>query len=652
VTDVKKPTTFGRGQVKATATQATETPQEKKTTPKATKTAPAPKKPRVAPVAPSKKASPQPVFSEALPKVAAKTVVDELLQHHRAEIDENTPNEHPESTVSIALAVELAKAELASREIARRSLLAFTKRTVPGYDAGWVHEDICRRLEKFARDCKNKLSPRLILAMPPRLGKSQLASINFPSWVLGNWPDSQFICCSYAQALSENFSKKIKWLMDTPDYETVFPGLLRDKNNDSLAEWSVTFKGKRTGGAYIAAGRGTGISGKGAEFLVIDDPIADAEEAESSTVKEGMWDWFTSTAYTRLAPGGGVLVIQTLWADDDLAGRLQQLMKDDPESDQYEVVLYPAIAEDYEYQHKDSHELLRLPHPIDAAPDCIPAYHKFSDYIMRRAPGDALHPARYDAAKYNKIKRTLPVRWWSALYQQNPVPDDGAYYKKEWFKFSPLPPLPDRRHWTVNIAWDFAISEKAHNDYTVGSVILHDDLDIMHVVDMVRFRSGDADTIVDAMVTLMKKWHNAGTLMRVGVEDGQIWRALKGTLIKKLKKERLFHFIGCIEELRPLTDKLARGRALQGRMQTGMVEFISPTGSEHDTPPWFDPARHEMVRFPAGRNDDICDSLAWNAVMLIDKTAPMKPQRKDHKSWKDKLAGLTNGARAKGYMCS
>lgn len=937
----------------------------------------------------------QPLMSAALPQLAAVKQVDRMLSpDDEADSDLTTP----EQLLRVA---DLARAELAARELARRDFLTFVKRTVPDYDAGWVHEDICRRLQKFIDDVVNKRSPRLILAMPPRLGKSQLASICLPAWALGNYPFLDFIAASYGQSLSEGFSKKIKSLMDTPDYQTTFPETRRNPKDDSIETWSMAPSRKlRRPGTFVAAGRGSGITGKGAmcfpagtlvmteigplaietlcrlvdkprvlsynhanssteyrvvqatlsrtvstihtvktaggrvisatgnhpffteehgyreaaglargdtvyvltqeaprldtvqsmlhgptqsgcgadvplvcegvheeaprsgeseasradgqllqyrvqssasrreeragaegvhamrerlhaayrlvqsmlrglqgrshpqgrentgtpavpgvpdnvpakvaqdhnvfaglrqpnaqqsaargrerqlqgvgeravhsavqaheaayqgarsapvrsmrsdtnvggaslrreqgqqhareldnavqalpyaapqvcrdtvstvtevsgcavevydiqvegnhnffaegilvhNCLVIDDPIADAEEADSKTVKEGLWDWYTSTARSRVAPGGGVLVIQTLWADDDLAGRLMQLMKDEPEADQFEVVLYPALAEEYEYQHRTSREIVKMPSPAEETPDALPPQHTIADYILLRSPGDALHPSRYDAAAYHKIKATLPTRWWSALYQQNPVPDDGAYYKKEWFRYAPLPPLPDRRHWTVNIAWDFAISEKNTNDYTVGSVALHADDDTVLGVDQVRFRSGDADTIVKAMIQLMKKWHVPGTLMRVGVEDGQIWRALSGTLYKALKKERLYHFAGCIEVLRPITDKLARGRALQGRLQTGTFYLVSPSGQASDAPPWCEVMRNEMVRFPAGKHDDICDSWGWNMQMLVGKPAPRPAKKKNEKSWRDKLKKLTADGRAKSFM--
>ena len=193
-----------------------------------------------------------------------------------------------------------AEREIASRILSRRKLLPFIERMNPKYLAGWVHKDICERLERFSKDVAAGLSPRLMLLMPPRHGKSEIASKMFPPWHLGNHPDHEFIACSYNVSLAMGFSKKIKAIMDDPVYQTVFETRL-DPENRSSEEWGV----HQNSGGYVAAGVGGGITGKGAHILVIDDPIKNAEEADSADVREKLWEWYTSTAYSRLAPGGG-----------------------------------------------------------------------------------------------------------------------------------------------------------------------------------------------------------------------------------------------------------------------------------------------------------------------------------------------------------
>lgn len=513
-----------------------------------------------------------------------------------------------------------AQKEMASRVLARRRLLPFVQRMNDRYEAGWVHEDICRRLEKFSDDVAAGLSPRLMLLMPPRHGKSELASKNFPPWHLGRHPHHEFIACSYNLSLAMGFSRKVKQIIDDPAYKGVFTTKL-DPNNQSTEEWGIA--GER--GGYVAAGIGGPITGKGAHVLVIDDPVKNAEEADSADGREKTWEWYLSTAYTRLAPGGGVLVIQTWWHDDDLAGRLQTMMREglgDEDIDQFEVVKYPAIAVDDEFLDAGTGAIVygnegHVDHP--------------SEFTRLRTKGDALHPARYDLKKLARIRALnrkgdgADGRWWSALYQQNPVPDDGGYFKKSQFRRSALPQL---RHCNVFIAWDFAISEKKHNDYTVGCVGLQDSNDTLHIAEVVRFKSNDSFFIVESILNLCSRWAN--TTLALGFEDGQIYRAIEALLKKRMRERRMYL---PITVLRPITDKLARARALQGRMEQGMVSF-------NEAGEWYDEARNEMLRFPAGVHDDQVDSLAWMTSMVVGREAPRQQQGQQMKSWKDKLKGL------------
>ena len=505
--------------------------------------------------------------------------------------------------------------ELASRVLARRRLIPFILRINPKYLVGWVHEDICRRLEKFSADVAAGKNPRLMLLMPPRHGKSEIASRNFPAWHMGQYPDHEIISCSYNVSLAMGFSRKVKQIIEDPAYVQVFPGARLDPKNQSTEEWAL--EGAR--GGYVAAGIGGPITGKGAHVLVIDDPVKNAEEADSADQREKVKEWYNSTAYTRLAPGGGVLIIQTWWHDDDLAGWLQTMMKeghDDEHVDQFQVIKYPAIAEHDEWLDPET-DLI-----VEEKPD-------HPDARLLRHKGEPLHAARYDLDKLLRIKaqQNKGGRWWSALYQQNPVPDDGAYFLKEHFRRAQV---PVKEKCNVYIAWDFAISEKKQSDYTVGTVGLQDSDDLLHVADQIRFKSGDAFFIVEAILNLSERWYSPNLLM--GFEDGQIWRAIEALLKKRMKERRIYP---SIVVLKPITDKMARARPLQGRMQQGMVSF-----SLHGE--WYDSCRMEMLRFPAGVHDDQVDSLAWMVQMAIGRQPPMKPKHKEPPSWRDKLKLSSN----------
>ena len=497
-----------------------------------------------------------------------------------------------------------AEIELASRILSRKRLLPFVQRLNDRYKAGWVHEDVCRRLEKFSDDVAAEKSPRLMLLMPPRSGKSELCSRAFPAWHLGRHPDHEIIACSYNVSLAMSFSKKVKEVLEDPTFHPVFDIRL-NPNNQSAEEWSID----GTRGGYVAAGIGGGVTGKGCSVLIIDDPLKNAEEADSADTREKLMDWYGSTAYTRLAPGGGVLVVQTWWHDSDLAGQLQTAMKD-PLADQFVVVKYPAIAEEDEYLDFATDLIVRGTPPVNGK--------------LLRTKGEALHPARYDIDKLQQIKRTISPRFWSALYQQNPVPDDGDYFLKENFRRSGIPHVNNSN---VFIAWDFAISEKKQNDYTVGTVLLQDENDTLHVAEQVRFKSGDALKIVEAILALSKKWYTSG--QRLGFEDGQIYRAIESLLKKRMRE---LNFYPATQVLKPITDKLARARPLQGRMQQGRVSFNSDQSAE-----WYDTCRLEMLRFPAGAHDDCVDSLSWATQMAIGAQPPRRKAEKVLPSWRDRI---------------
>jgi predicted phage terminase large subunit-like protein len=537
-------------------------------------------------------------------------------------------------TVATKQSVAVQK-ELALRVLCKRRLIPFTQRINPRYHAGWVHNDIARRLERFSDDVAKGLSPRLMLLMPPRHGKSELASRMFPAFHLGRHPEHEIIACSYNVGLALTFSRKVKEVFENPNYQSVFAARL-NPNHQAAEEWSID----QNSGGYVAAGVGGGITGKGAHVLIIDDPIKNAEEADSADVREKLWDWYGSTAYTRLAPGGGVLIIETWWNDDDLAGRLQNTMKEDPENDQFEVVKYPAIAEADEWIDPATDEIVRLdvglqlddPATVAAVRQALVP--EVAGFQFLRAKGAPLHQERYDLLKLNRIKRTLQPRHWSALFQQNPVPDDGDYFLKSQFKRGALPPLK-RSH--VYIAWDFAISVKKQNDYTVGTVILQDDDDVVHVAEVMRFKSNDSLFIVESILNLTSRWNTTG--IQLGFEDGQIFRAIE-TLLKKRMRERKMY--PSVVTLKPLTDKLVRARPLQGRMQQGMVSF-------NESAEWYDTVRSEMLRFPAGLHDDCVDSLAWAAQMALGQEPPAKIKVKEPASWRDRLRA---GAKGVSHMAA
>lgn len=511
---------------------------------------------------------------------------------------------------------------LARRVLARRRLLQFVKLTFPKYLAGWVHEDICERLEKFSQDVADGKSPRLMLLLPPRHGKSELASIRFPAWHLGHNPNHEIVNVGYNLDLPMKFSRRVRELMRDKHYQAIFPDTQLDPDSQAVGEWSTT-----QAGGFLAAGVGGGITGKGAHVLIIDDPIKNQEEADSPDIRDKLWDWYQSTAYTRLAPGGGVLVIQTWWNDDDLAGRLQAAMRAGPGDDGYaaddfELVKYPALSDEWEYKEPETGRVIR------EKEEWFPLLGEEPERVLLRPPDTCLHEARYPTDALKRIRANMDARIWSALFQQNPVPDTGMYFKREYFhKAPPSMPAAGARIFT---AWDFAIGEKQTNDWTVGATIYQDEHDNVYVLDIHRMRGGTFE-IIEAMLNVAARWN----VQLMGVEDSQIWRALKPVLDKRMIERQQYV---AYEPLQPLTDKQVRARPLQGRMMQGKLWF--PDGA-----PWYDQAMQEMLRFPAGVHDDVVDALAWAAHMVVKRPPPRAASSGAHlPSWRDKLeSGIVAG---------
>lgn len=348
-----------------------------------------------------------------------------------------------------------------------------------------------------------------------------------------------------------------------------------------------------------------------------------------------------SVAETENFIANGLVTHNTWWHDDDLAGRLQQKMRTDEESDQFVIIKYPAIAEAWEYRNHATGLIERLPSPMDLdhvkqrteqreKGISVPVPYG-EEYELLRMPGEALHPERYNEKMMTAMKANQPVRIWSALYQQNPVPDEGMYFRKEYFKFESVPPAAYQRN--VFQAWDFAIGEKQMNDYTVGATIIQDENDFLHVVEIVRFR-GDSFTIVEEILNAAERWGGEPTApLILGFEDSQIWKAIKPLLEKRMTERGMYP---PYETLKPLTDKMARARSLQGRMQQGRVYF--PQNA-----PWVNVLMTEFLRFPAGAHDDIVDAMAWAVNLCVGRTPKKKPEPKQPASWKDRLPQFVEG---------
>lgn len=447
------------------------------------------------------------------------------------------------------------------RAMAAHGLAPFIFRIMPQYLMGWVHKEICDKLDRFLFDVQEGRSPRLMITMPPRHGKSELASRMFPAYALGRNPDLSIIATSYSADLASRMNRDVQRIIESEEYRAIFPGTtLYGKNIRTVASGaymrnSDIFEVVGRKGVYRSAGVGGGITGMGGDIILIDDPFKDRASADSPTIRNNIWDWYTSTLYTRLAPGGGIIIINTRWHMDDLSGRLLAA-EAAGDGDKWQVINFPAIAEQDE------------PH---------------------RKQGEALHPERYSLEQLQKIRAAVGERDWAALYQQHPVPDGGAIFRTEWFRYYTPRDLPQTFDAQV-ISWDMTFKDGDSTDYVVGQVWGRKGGNF-YLLDQVRRRMGFTDTMT-AFIGLSKKWPK---VLRKLVED----KANGPAVIDALKD----HVSGIVP-VEPDGSKTARAHAVTTLFEAGNVYFPSP-----EIAPWVKQFAAELAEFPASAHDDQVDAM-------------------------------------------
>lgn len=476
-------------------------------------------------------------------------------------------------------------------EKARRSLIDFTLYTKPDYLAGWFHHKLAAVLDKFLADVVAKKSPRLIIMAPPRHGKTELTSRRFPAYALGKYPDMTFIATSYASDLASSINRDVQKVIDSDEYARLFKSTtLWGKNIRTVADGSYLrnsdiFEIVNHEGAYKSAGVGAGVTGRGGEVLLIDDPVKDAAEAGSETVRKGIWDWFTTTLYTRCAPGGGILLIMTRWHEDDLAGHLLSNMKKGGE--QWDVFKFPAVAEEDEYD-EDTGQLLRL-------------------------KGEALHPERYNLDLLERIKLGtsdepgVGSKTWASLYQQNPSAAEGNIFKRENWKYL-RPPLkvsemqPDeRRHYlrelgvhTIIQRWDTALGGKKQNDYT-ACVTLAQTRSRYYIIDVWQDRIQSPEAMKQVEL-LRDRWFTPGIGYRCVVEGG-------GSASGKATVQAVQRYTDVpVFEQNTSTDKVLRADTVAPIHESGLVYLF-------DGEAWHSRFIDNCANFPNITTDDDVDAF-------------------------------------------
>lgn len=427
---------------------------------------------------------------------------------------------------------------ISTESLGRDNLLAFARATFPGYRTPSHLAKLACHLKAVA----DGEITRLLVLMPPRHGKSELCSIRFPAWYLGRNPDHRVILAAYGADLAERFSRAIRRVIETDEYRWIFPSVRLAQDSRAVNAWDIA--GRR--GGLKAVGVGGPITGHGANLLIIEDPIKNREEANSQTHREKVWEWYTSTAYTRLEDGGKLVVVMTRWHEDDLAGRL--LEAQEAGGDKWHVLHMPAI---------------------DAA-------------------GNALWPEKYPIGVLEQIRSTIGEYDWASLYQGTPVPREGAMFKPEAMPIVEAVPanLPHVRSWDV-------AATPGSGDYTVGARMAGPDAEgRFYIVDIVR---GQWDTDRrNRIIRQTAELDGIEVKITVPQDPGSAGLDAARAFVRLLNGYR-------VEVVAVSGDKVLRADPLSAQVNAGNVAMLRAA--------WNGALVDELRAFPAGAHDDQVDAL-------------------------------------------
>jgi len=427
---------------------------------------------------------------------------------------------------------------------AKNNLVDFEIVTNPLYEPARHHEVLAKELEHIEafgdRDYKI-----LVVVEPPRHGKSQQVSIDFPAWFLGRNPTEEIITASYSAELAQDFGGKTREKVDSEAYKLIFPNVRLKADEQAKGHWRVN-----QGGSYMAVGVGGPITGRGAKVFSIDDAIKNREEAESEVYRSKIWNWFTSTAFTRLAPQGVMIVTNTRWHLDDLTGRI---LKHRDLAKRTKVIHFPAINDQ----------------------------------------GQALWPERFNIEALEEIKRTIGPYDWQSLYMGHPVLTENQEFKPEWFRRASeeaVGLMNCRRFLTI----DTAMSKKSQADSTGFCDNSINQENFWHL------RAWRAKIGPEELVNSIFSLHESNRYERIGIEKTAYLEGLKPYLDSEQRKRN--RFLPIVELKHNQTQKEVRVRGLIPRYAAKSIFHIEGRCNDLE---------EEMMNFPVGMQDDVLDSVAY-----------------------------------------
>jgi len=444
------------------------------------------------------------------------------------------------------LDAQLAKLEgLKGRELMQEKFIKFVETVWPSFIAGRHHKRMAEAFERVARgECK-----RLIINMPPRHTKSEFASYLLPAWFLGKFPNKKVIQTSHTAELAVGFGRKVRNLVDTEQYHSIFPELGLQSDSKAAGRWNTS-----RGGDYFAIGVGGAVTGKGADLLIIDDPHSEQEAAMAAVnpeVYDKVYEWYTSGPRQRLQPGGSIVIVMTRWAQRDLTGQVLKNAALRGETD-WEVIEFPAI---------------------------LPS-------------GNPLWPEFWSMAELAALREELPNSKWQAQYQQNPVGNESAIVKRDWWQWweEDDPPVCE----FILQSWDTAFEKTQRADYSAGTT--------WGVFN--NHKDGNRPNII--LLNTYKKRVEFPDLKKDVMEEYQKYDPDTIIIEKKASGAPLIYELRAmgipVQEYTPSKgqDKIARLNSVSDIIASGKV-WVPKTR-------WAEELVDEIAAFPAGEHDDLVDA--------------------------------------------
>ncbi len=463
----------------------------------------------------------------------------------------------------------VAASELLTRRKARNGLLPFTLYTKPDYEVNWHHQILADALDGFVEG----VVKRLMICLPPRHGKSELVSRRLPAYIFGRNPDARIGAVSYSADLASRMNRDVQSIIDTPEYTRLFPDTklfgksVRDGIDGSYLRNSDIFEIVGFTGYYRSAGVGGGITGMGFDYIIIDDPIKNRAEANSPTIRQTHWDWYTSTLYTRLEKNGSILLTLTRWHFDDLAGRLLALEQESGVADQWTVITLPAIARE----------------PLN-------------EYDQREI-GQPLWESKFGNTALERIQANNAFEF-EALYQQSPKVAGNALFDTAKIE------IVDNAPECIKVVrfYDLAVRANKRADYTAGVKLGVTQDEQFVILDVWRGQK----ELPDVHEIIAQNAHIDGVKVPIRLE------AEKAGIIQLdylLRDSRLRSFI--LDAKPPLGDKYTRASPFATRVNAGRVKMVRGT--------WNRAYLDELAIFPQGANDDQVDATSGAYDMLANE---------------------------------